>query len=716
VRIFPGSRLYRLPFISAICAFTACFMITSVCHRSWPTGGIALAAVTSTLPLTSPCFSNAWQKDVEKWRQILSTYTAGNLAKAAELLRELALTPRAEAALAWKNLAIVYKDMGQPREAAQAYAEALRIHPEDAGLWADYAWALYASAQIEPAIAAFERAIGLAGEEPWLLYGLGLAYAGTAAEVGIPFIEKAISLNPRLAAAHFDLGLLYAGIGWEDKAAEAFAAALAADSNYTAAYGYLAPYFERKGDLAAAWNAYSRGVLALPADTQLQKGKQLFQDTYRDFIAQREAQANIDRHSVKPKTIVPLHIPKAPEVRVGLLERMHTIRLAWGRPVKVYHGNQVVAELPAGGIWTLRYKNNGRLILENPDGRLVLSGSAPWTLVPESDDSTFVVYDMEVNKGTFYAKLEHRQYRGRMEIAVYNQAITLINIVDLESYLLSVVPSEMYASMPQAALQVQAVAARTYTLRHMGRYAARGFDLLGTPASAEYRGAGAEHPQTTAAVLATVGQVLVDEQGRLAETYYSACSGGHTVSAAEIWGGERSYLTGVLDSDEEEVPEFPLGPAALECWIKKSPLVFSSRTRFTSESSFRWVKLVDPAEIERRVNERRFIGRLQRVVTGARGIGGQVSEVHLVGTEGTYTVRGDSIRSMLGGLRSNLIKVEGFYDRSGNLKKLTIFGGGFGHGVGMDQLGATGMAEAGYDMEAIISHYYGSARLKRLYE
>lgn len=710
--------------VFAVCALAAVGLLSL---PSWPAGEVVQAAVTNTLPLASPCFSNAWPKDGEKWRQMLSAYTAGHLTKAAELLRELAVTSGTEKALAWKNLAIVYKDLGQPKEAAEAYAEALRLEPENAALWTDFGWALYASAQAEEAVTAFERARRLAGEEPWLLYGLGLAYAGKAtaeagtasagkaAEAGIPYIEKAVSLNPRLAAAHFDLGLLYAGIGEADKAAAAFAAALAADSNYTMAYGYLAPYYEQKGDLAAAWNAYSRGVLALPSDTALQKAKERFQNTYRNFIAAREAQGNLDRRSVKPLTVSPLRIAGAPEVRVGLLEKMQLIRLSWGRPVKIYRREQLLAELPAGGIWTLRHKGGGILSLENPDGRQVLSGSAPWTIVPESDDSTIVVYDMEVNKGTFYAQLEHRQYRGRMEAAIYNQSITLINIVDLESYLLSVVPSEMYATMPPAALQVQAVAARTYTLRNMGRYASRGFDLLGNPLSAEYRGAGAEHPQATAAVLATAGLVLVDERDRLAETYYSACSGGHTVSSAEVWGGERSYLVGVLDSDEEEVPEFPLGPAALECWIKKSPLVFSSRSRFTSESSFRWVKLVDPAEIERRVNERQFIGRLVRVVTGARGIGGQVSEVHLIGTEGTYTVRGDSIRSMLGGLRSNLIKVEGFYDRAGYLKKLAVFGGGFGHGVGMDQLGAAGMAEAGYDMEAILRHYYGSARLKRLY-
>ena len=153
----------------------------------------------------------------------------------------------------------------------------------------------------------------------------------------------------------------------------------------------------------------------------------------------------------------------------------------------------------------------------------------------------------------------------------------------------------------------------------------------------------------------------------------------------------------------------------MEAWIKNAPRVFASSSSYTTRSSFRWVLPVPAAEIEARVNARKAIGTVQGIRTGKRAVGGQVLEVEIIGSRSTYVVKGDSIRSTLGGLKSNLFKVETRLDAEGRVSEFVFYGGGFGHGVGLDQLGAAGMAEQGYDMAEILAHYYGSVRLHKLY-
>ncbi len=670
-------------------------------------------AMTGLVPLDTPAFQNGWLADSPAWASILRAYTGGQLAVTAERLQALLDGP--EALLAAKNLAVVYKDAGKMAEAAAAYRQAIALSPADAGLWRDLGWALYDAARREEAAEAFVRALELAAADPWSLYGLGLSRAASNPQAALYALEQAVAADPLLAAAQYDLGLLYLQSGRAEEATKALQAALSADGNYTGAHAYLARLYEAKGQLAAAWNAYQKGALARPQDAALLQDKVRFQNQHADFIKEAEQAASKERAAVQPIRVTPIQVAGAPPIRVGLLEGASTMRLAWGAPLRLRRNNQQVTLLPAGDIWTLT--NNGNVLtLTSPGREMTISGAAPWTLQSTDGASTITVYDMEVGKGSFYAYVEHRHYRGDIEVSVRNGGMTLVNTVDLESYLASVVPSEMYASMPGEALKVQAVAARTYTLKSLGRYAARGFDVLGTPASSEYRGAQAEQASTTAAVLATAGQVLVAAGGTLAETYYSATAGGYSVSSEEAWGGARPYLIARLDSGPVAgAPVFPLGPAALEAWIKQAPAVFASQSRFTPRANFRWVKIVEADELTTRANARKNIGAVAAVIPGKRSEGGYVQEVTIRGAAGELVVKGDIIRSTLGGLRSNLFKVEAQYGADGKPLRFVFCGGGYGHGVGMDQLGASGMAEMGYTMSEIIQHYFGSLQVVKRY-
>ena len=109
------------------------------------------------------------------------------------------------------------------------------------------------------------------------------------------------------------------------------------------------------------------------------------------------------------------------------------------------------------------------------------------------------------------------------------------------------------------------------------------------------------------------------------------------------------------------------------------------------------------------------IGEVLKIIPGSRGIGGYVNRVTLVGTKGSHVVRGDSIRSTLGGLKSNAFKVEAVVGADGLPESFIFYGAGFGHGVGLSQFGAAGMAEAGMTVDEILGHYFPGAVIRPNY-
>lgn len=671
------------------------------------------APAAELLPLDSPQFQNGWPETDERWQMVAELYRQGELERLEGLLTELTYSDHSRRLLALRNLAVVQKDLGQLQRALESYGLAIMVDGSEVRLWQDLGWVCYSLARYADAAQAFEWAAALSPSDPRSLLGLGMALARHAPDRALSALTAATELDSGYAAAFYELGFLLDRLGRKTEAMAALERAVKLDGAYTGVWPYLARAYEEQGDRMRAWNAYQKAVGTRPRDSELQADLARFVARNEDVLREAELAGAVDRASVRLRRVEPMVESGAPAVRVGLVENANSLKLAWGAPVEVRRLGQVVTRLRPGGIWTLS-KTGKVLSLRSHDGEVIVSGAAPWELVPTDPTSTIAVYDMEMGKGYFYARREHRQYRGHMELLLGDGGITLVNVVDLESYLLSVVPSEMYARMPLEALKVQAVAARTYTLRSLGRYKTRGFDVLGSVASSEYRGAGVEHPNTTAAVLATTGMVLRDGS-RLAEVYYSATAGGHTVSSQEMWGGGRDYLNGLLDAKTQTPLSFPLGPAALEAWIKEMPQVFAAQSSFTTRSSFRWELVVPAGEIEARVNASKPVGQLTGIVARKRALGGQVLEVEVIGNKGTYLVKGDRIRSTLGGLKSNLFKVEVRLGPTGLPESFVFFGGGFGHGVGMDQLGTAAMAEQGYDMAAIIRHYLGPVQLVKEY-
>jgi stage II sporulation protein D len=268
-----------------------------------------------------------------------------------------------------------------------------------------------------------------------------------------------------------------------------------------------------------------------------------------------------------------------------------------------------------------------------------------------------------------------RSYRGAVRVTARAGALHVVNAVDLDSYLRSVVGKEMYPSWPAAALQAQAIAARSYAMAKMERTADRDYDVRATTADQAYPGIDSEADGPTAAVEATRGQVL-RIHGQLLVAYYHSCCGGHTTDARIGVGDVSSPLQGV-----------PCGACK-------------------GAKRYEWTKRFTAQELRDRLN----IADLRLIRIQVRSEDGRVRELVLERSIGQHLgMDGTRFRSLTG-LSSTLFEKPVVEEG-----KIVFRGRGFGHGVGLCQWGAKGLAEDGQTTEQILSHYYPDAIIGKAY-
>jgi stage II sporulation protein D len=271
--------------------------------------------------------------------------------------------------------------------------------------------------------------------------------------------------------------------------------------------------------------------------------------------------------------------------------------------------------------------------------------------------------------GTF--TYEGRTFRGSFSRNADGQ---VVNLVDLEQYLAAVVPAEMPPSWPLAALQVQAICARTYVLQKSNPL--RGYDLVPSELDQVYRGVEGEAPASNAAVAATAGRVLLFG-GRYARLAYSSCCGGHTESSADLWGGTPvPYLSGV------------------QCdWCAASP-------------NFRWTANLLLSDVQSEfASELSGAQSLRGVRIDGRDASGRARAIALVSQNASVSIPAGTFWARIGNrvVRSLLLHdVQPTPDAGG----VAIDGGGLGHGVGLCQWGARGLGLQGRDAGAILPTYF----------
>lgn len=610
-----------------------------------------------------------------------------------------------------RSLVRVLRQYGEARQALGHLELLLLLRPGDSGLRLEAAeTALLAG---EPELALRRLLPEVPTADSLYLEALALLELGRG-EQAASALEGSLEAQDFRPQGWYQLGLLRFQQGDVTGAEEALRKALAQEPNLSTALLPLARVHLAQGQVPRAYALLRRADAVLAGDPEVQDLLRQLTDEHPSLTEELVQERRTRREAAVPRRAeaFPEGAARLPRLRIGLLEKARELTLKTGGRFALTvlgDGGETLSGEP-GQLLSIR-QEEAEVTVAGPQGEPLLRSPHPLRLEYEDPADTTLLFDVEFGQGAFWAGSEDRMYRGWIELLPRPEGLTAVNVLGLEEYLYSVLPSEMPSSWPAAALQAQAVAARSYTLANLGRFAARGFDLLGSVASAAYRGLGAETPQVRAAVDATRGLVLMDGDKPLS-AFYSANSGGCTDTTETAWGFPSSLPAAV--DPQLEGSAFPLPPEELALWLAARPSTYSSHPDYHARSAYRWQLWVPREEIERRLDSADSLGSVRAVVPGARGVSGRVREVLVVGTAGEAALRYDAIRGRLGGLRSNLFTVEPVPGPGGLPRWFLFTGAGWGHGVGLCQSGAAGMAASGFSAEQILRHYYGEVPLRRL--
>ena len=392
----------------------------------------------------------------------------------------------------------------------------------------------------------------------------------------------------------------------------------------------------------------------------------------------------------------------------------------------VFHAS---ADLVLGSGADLEYENaKGKMVGERLEAgtQLTVGPDSPYLeygrmIITPDEPEAITIRSIERSQGT-------PVYSGSLEIKGTPEGLVLVNDLFLEDYLTKVVPSEMPPSYEKEALKAQAVCARTYAYRQIqgNTYSQYGAHVDDSTNFQVYNNTSA-NDKSTQAVKETYGKMLFYEDKPI-EAFYFSTSCGRTADAG-VWGtdsGKYPYLRAV------EVKEGgkSLGKEdndGFESYIKREDVIAYD----TSYPMFRWQTDL-PADVASA--QISGAGQIQDMTVTDRGPGGIAGELTVTGTDGTVTIKGQSaIRSALGNpsliitkkdggtmtgsatLPSACIAIEKRTGEDGSLS-FHIYGGGFGHGVGMSQNGAQGMAKTGKGYKQILDFFYHGTELRECNE
>ncbi len=315
-------------------------------------------------------------------------------------------------------------------------------------------------------------------------------------------------------------------------------------------------------------------------------------------------------------------------------------------------------------------------------------------------------------------------YRGVLEIhpVARSGRVRLINVLDLEEYLQGVITNEMPASFHPEALKAQAVAARTFALANLGRFAARGFDLDDSTLSQVYRGRISEHPNGRAAVQSTRGLVVARE-GELVPTFYSSSMGGHTESNEWIFNVPSDQLPGLNAHPALRAIHDADFPVPVDLATEAGALTFYSQVwdhfdspQRSGNSRYRWVENRSVEYIAERVarDYGLSLGSIRALVPVLRSPSGRIVRLQIVGERATVTLQGWRTLRDFFQLLNSPSAIVARRDTGSRVTSFDFYGGGWGHNVGMSQYGAHGRGRSGHTFREILAAYYTGADISSI--
>lgn len=435
---------------------------------------------------------------------------------------------------------------------------------------------------------------------------------------------------------------------------------------------------------------------------------------------------------------------KEPEISVGIVnaQEIHfTLNARFLAKGETVSGNQQVSFEEGGILW------NGNVYRE-------------LTFTPLDEDSSFSLYDVTIGINFHWERQETQSFIGTLKLVVYEGKITAINILPAEDYLTSVISSEMNATSSLEFLKAHAVVSRSWLLAQIEKRKAMSkkqgdffsfvktdteyirwydredhtiFDVCADDHCQRYQGITKATNQSVAeAVKATRGQVLMYKNS-ICDARFSKCCGGITEEFDTCWENKKyPYLTAVRDDkNDAAMPDLTIEEEA-DKWIRSTPDGFCNThdkhilsqilNNYDQETTnfYRWKVRYTQEELAEliRTNTKCDYGQIIDLIPVERGKSGRISKLKIVGTLKTLIIGKElEIRRTLSDthLFSSAFVVDKGPQQDDVPAWFELTGAGWGHGVGLCQIGAAVMGEKGYNYNDILLHYYKDADIRKLY-
>lgn len=408
----------------------------------------------------------------------------------------------------------------------------------------------------------------------------------------------------------------------------------------------------------------------------------------------------------------------------------------------------------------------GEQVVEFSEGGVLWNGNqySQLTFHPQSADASFSLSDVTIGVNFHWERKENQTFLGTLRFVVESDKIVAINELPVEKYLESVISSEMSATSSLELLKAHAVISRSWLLAQMKKrreVAESGnnffsftkkedtlirwydredhtlFDVCADDHCQRYQGITKEtSPHVAEAIRQTKGQILMDGE-EICDARFSKCCGGITEEFQYCWEDTpKTYLTAVRDialGVEHTLPNLTNEEEA-EKWIRFNPPAFCNTQdkKILSEvlndydqetvNFYRWKETLSQEKLQQLIADKlkMDLGAILDMKAVERGKSGRISKLQIIGTEKTFTIGKElEIRRTLSDshLLSSAFVVDKYdKDEQGVPQRFELIGAGWGHGVGLCQIGAAVMGEQGYHYDAILLHYYQGAEIKKLYK
>jgi SpoIID/LytB domain protein len=441
-----------------------------------------------------------------------------------------------------------------------------------------------------------------------------------------------------------------------------------------------------------------------------------------------------------------------PEIQIGIFS---------GKEIS-FTLNSLFRVVNSGDLITGKFSailSQGRIVLTNGNNKIDLAD--PALLLPAGNmNSSFILHAVTIGIDFHWQRNEDQVFRGSLKLIIENEMLTAVNVISVEDYLTSVISSEMRATSSGEFLKAHAVISRSWLLaqidkgnkikaegekikaftrteneivRWYDREDHQNYDVCADDHCQRYQGiTRASAPAVEKVISETCGEVLTFE-GSICDTRYYKCCGGMTELFENSWEPvSHPYLQGVFDnpvppegysidlSDEETARKWILGRPAAFCNTSDREVLTQVLNDYDQETSdfFRWEVNYGQKELSDLVKARTGIdfGLISELIPVERGTSGRIIKLKIAGTLKTMIIGKElEIRKSLS--KSHLYSSCFFVEKIGDADetRFILHGAGWGHGVGLCQIGAAVMGARGYSYHEILLHYFRGALFEKLY-